>query len=157
MGERMKKQDLVEKLQDDGFSEVLIEKMLKENYQEFHGEDELKDLFQQQDSFQEILQSLADDYSMEEIAALGVGQEIIQSFLEYLKRNHLTIENAKAINQYSNGSNMILAIKRGTTSKETIYDQILSDLSEKLKIRRFYSDREYPILYSITGLYKTTS
>ena len=61
-------------------------------------------------------------------------KNILNQFDKMLSEKNITVDNAKAIYQYSIGSNMILGVKRGT-SKETIQEQIMSDLEESLKAR----------------------
>ena len=71
---------------------------------------------------------------MEELQGQGIPVDKIQQFEKMLDKRNLTVNNAKAIYQYSIGSNMILGIKRGK-SKETIRKQIITDLTEALKGR----------------------
>lgn len=78
---------------------------------------------------------MADGYSMEELPQIGVKQSEIQDFLGMLDKCNLSVENAKAINQYSNGSNMILSVKKGTAGKEEIQSGINKEMFEKLQLR----------------------
>ena len=71
----------------------------------------------------DVLEKLSDGYTMEELQGQGISTDKIQQFKEMLDTRNLTVDNAKAIYQYSIGSNMILGVKRGT-SKETIREQI---------------------------------
>ena len=71
---------------------------------------------------------------MDELQAQGISAQKIDAFNQMLSEKHITVDNAKAIYQYSVGSNMILGVKRGT-SKETIQEQIMSDLEESLQAR----------------------
>ena len=82
----------------------------------------------------DVLEKLSDGYTMEELQSQGVSTQKIQAFNEMLQSKNLTVDNAKAIYQYSVGSNMILGVKRGA-SKETIQSQIMSDLEESLQTR----------------------
>lgn len=56
---------------------------------------------------------ISDGYTMEEIEQSDISSREIQEFKEMLDNNNWTVENAKAIHQYTDGSNMILEIKRG--------------------------------------------
>lgn len=55
--------------------------------------------------------------------------------MQELEKNNLSVDNAKAINQYSNGSNMILSMKRGTANKSQIQSGIKSEMMGKLQTR----------------------
>ncbi len=114
-----------------------IYQMTTESYQEFKNEHELNTIFGQTPSFQNILGYLADGYSLEQIIKFGINAKEIQAFKDYLASNNLTVPNAIAINQYSNGSGMILSLKNGACSKKDIQKGIMDDLSKKLMERRY--------------------
>lgn len=65
----------------------------------------------------------------------GINKQDIEKFQSRLEECNLSVENALAINQYSNGSNMILSIKKGIASKAEIKENIFSELKEKLEAR----------------------
>ncbi len=130
-------QELSNMFQNEGIPESVVDKILNEKYQEFDNAEDLKYIYGQAGNYQDILQYLADGYLIEDLSGLGVRQENIQMFLDYLKANNLTVENAKAINQYSNGSNMILSLRRGTASREDIKAGIMSDLTIGLEEKRY--------------------
>ncbi len=132
----MESQNFSKILQNEGIPQSTVDIMQNEEYQEFDNAGELKDIFGQEGNYQDILQYLADGYSIEDLLKLGVREENIQMFLDYLRSNNLTVENAKAINQYSNGSNMILSLKRGMASKEDMKNGIISELQGRLKERQ---------------------
>ena len=151
----MEFQELSNMLQNEGFSKSVVNTMLNEEYHEFDNVEDLKKIYMQNGNFQNILQNLADGYSMEELSSLGVQEENIQTFLEYLKANNSTIGNAKAINQYSNVSNMILSLRRGLASREEIKDGIMSDLANILRKRRNIKFRRNKRFCIRTRLFKT--
>lgn len=129
------KQKLLIFLQNLGFAENQINQILNVNYSVFQNETDLIELFGAKRNYQKILQFLSDGYTMGELQQMGVTDKEIQSFMETLDSYNISVDNAKAINQYSNGSNMILSIKKKTASREDIQSGIMQDLFEKLQIR----------------------
>ena len=101
-------------------------------------------------NYQNILRQLADGYTIEQLT--NIKKEDIEHFLIDLKSHNLTIDNVKAINQYSNGSNMILGIKRKTISKEDIMLEIYNSLKESLQTRRIPNETIDIIITSISNL-----
>ena len=71
---------------------------------------------------------------MDELQSQGISHQKIDTFNQMLSEKNITVDNAKAIYQYSVESNMILGVKRGT-SKEMIQEQIMADLEESLQTR----------------------
>ena len=86
-------------------------------------------------NYQDILRELADGYNIEELPERGIKPENLEIFKRDLADNNLTVENLKAINQYSNGSNMILGVKRNLVEKSTIRQNIHTQLNESLQAR----------------------
>ena len=86
-------------------------------------------------NYQDILRELADGYTIEELPERGIKPENLEIFKRDLADNNLTVENLKAINQYSNGSNMILGVKRNLVEKSTIRQNIHTQLNESLQAR----------------------
>lgn len=127
-------QKLSNLLQSQGLSENEISEILNGNYSTFQNEADLTDVFGSNGSHQKVLQSLADGYTTEELSQIGVSQSEIQGFMNTINSYNISVESAKAINQYSNGSNMILSVKRGTTRAE-LQRGIMQDLSTKLQER----------------------
>ncbi len=112
-------------------------KIINEKYIELESEQELNIVFGQVNFFQNILQYLSDGYMLESLIDFGVTTEEIRMFEKYLEANNLSIQNAIAINKYSNGSNMILSLKKGIYSKEAVQKGIMNDLFNKLMERRY--------------------
>lgn len=122
-------------LQSQGLSESEINEILNGNYATFQNETDLTSVFSLDGNHQKVLQGLADGYTIEELPQIGVSRSEIQSFMDTINSYNISVENAKAINQYSNGSNMILSVKRETVTRDDLQSGIMQDLSEKLKER----------------------
>ena len=122
-------------LQSQGLSENEINEILNGDYSTFQHDNDLADVFGSTGNHQKVLQGLADGYTMEELPQIGVSQSEIQGFMDTINAYNISVENAKAINQYSNESNMILSVKRGTTNKTELQSGIMRDLSTKLQER----------------------
>lgn len=129
------KQQITNMLQNQGLSQSDINEILNGNYTTFQNEVDLTDVFSSSGSHQKVLQGLADGYTMEELPQIGVSQSEIQGFMDTINSYNISVENAKAINQYSNGSNMILSVKRETISRAELQNGIMQDLSTKLQER----------------------
>lgn len=122
-------------LQSQGLSQSEIDVILNGEYSSFQTDMDLTDIFSSSGNHQNILRGLADGYSIEELKQNGVSSKEIEKFTNTLEKYNLTVENAKAINKYSNGSNMILAIKRETADRSAIQDGIRADMMGKLQTR----------------------
>lgn len=129
------KQQITNVLQNQGLSQSDINEILNGNYSTFQNEVDLTDVFSSSGSHQKVLQGLADGYTMEELPQIGISQSEIQGFMDTINSYNISVENAKAINQYSNGSNMILSVKRETISRAELQNGIMQDLSTKLQER----------------------
>ena len=121
-------------LQNDGVSQTEIDQIINGNYETYNTEFDLETSFGGLKKHGDILEKLSDGYTIEELPQQGISEQKIQAFSDMISQKNLTVDNAKAIYQYSIGSNMILGVKRGT-SKETIQEQIMTDLEESLKDR----------------------
>lgn len=121
-------------LQEQGINQNEIEQIINGNYEEYESEYDLEKSFGGLKKYGDLLEKLSDGYSMEELKGQGISSKKIQDFNEMLTSKNLTVDNAKAIYQYSVGSNMILGVKRGV-SKESIKTQIMSDLEQTLQKR----------------------
>jgi len=151
----MSKQDmqrLSSMLENHGLSESEINNALNSNFATFEQSSELDSVFRNSGNFQNILQTLSDGYTIDELESQGIRRQDIDNFNDMLKDSNLTVENAMAINQYSNGSNMILSVKRGTASREEIKQGIFDDLSSKLRERRVSEDNIKKIARSVESL-----
>lgn len=127
-------QKISEMLKSQGISETEIDQIINGNYEGYATGEDLESSFGGLKKHGDVLEKLSDGYTMEELQSQGVSTQKIQAFNEMLQSKNLTVDNAKAIYQYSIGSNMILGVKRGT-SKETIQSQIMSDLENSLQTR----------------------
>ena len=133
MSEEQKKQ-ITTMLQIQGISQKEIERIINGDYESYDTEKDLESAYGGIKKHGDVLEKVSDGYTMEELQGQGIPVDKIQQFEKMLDKRNLTVNNAKAIYQYSIGSNMILGIKRGK-SKETIRKQIITDLTEALKGR----------------------
>jgi len=127
-------QKISQMLQNDGVSQTEIAQIISGNYETYNTEYDLEVSFGGLKKHGDILEKLSDGYTIEELQQQGISEQKIQAFQDMISQKNLSVDNAKAIYQYSIGSNMILGVKRGT-SKETIQEQIMTDLEESLKGR----------------------
>lgn len=121
-------------LQSQGISQSEIEQIINGSYEGYDSKYDLEESFGGLKKHGDVLEKLSEGYSMDELQSQGISQTKIEEFNKMLTNKNLTVDNAKAIYQYSVGSNMILGVKRGT-AKETIQQQIMSDLEESLRTR----------------------
>lgn len=125
------RQQLTTMLQSQGISQAEIDQIINGDYESYDTGTDLENSYGGLKKHGDVLEKLSDGYTMEELQEQGISADKIQQFKEMLNTKNLTVDNAKAIYQYSIGSNMILGIKRGT-SKEAIKEQIIADLEESL-------------------------
>ncbi len=125
-------------LENRGLTSDQIKKIENEEYKEYSN-------LNSKINYQNILRELADGYTLEELPARGIKEQDLEVFKNDLEDNNLTVENVKAINQYSNGSNMILGLKRNTTNKTNIKENIYNELVDSLE-RRNLSSEEIEII-----------
>ena len=128
-------QTLTDILKKQGLTESEIDEIINGEYSSFQNSMDLKQIFNSDANYQNVLRGLADGYTIDELIKQGTNPKEIDGLMQELKKNNLSIENAKAINQYSNGSNMILAMKRGWTDRSKIQNGIKTDMVDKLKAR----------------------
>lgn len=121
-------------LQTQGIPQQDIDGIIDGNFESYSNSSDLESSYGELKKHGDVLQVLSDGYTMDELPGQGVTPSKIQEFEKMLEERNLTVENAKAIYQYSVGSNMILGVKRGT-SVDTIQEQIMSDLEESLQGR----------------------
>lgn len=128
------KEQITTMLQSQGISQSEIDQIINGDYESYDTGTDLESAYGGLKKHGDVLEKLSDGYTMEELQGQGISADKIQQFEEMLETRNLTVDNAKAIYQYSIGSNMILGVKRGT-SKETIREQIITDLDEALRGR----------------------
>ena len=128
------KQQISSMLQSQGLSQSEIDVILNGEYEGYDSEYDLESTFGGLRKHGDVLQKLSDGYTMDELQAQGISAKKIDDFNQMLSEKNITVDNAKAIYQYSVGSNMILGVKRGT-SKEAIQEKIMSDLEDSLQTR----------------------
>ena len=121
-------------LQSQGVSKAEIDQIINGEYETCDSEHDLESAFGGLKKYGDILEKLSDGYTVDELQTQGISTQQIQEFQDMLQEKNLTVDNVKAIYQYSTGSNMILGIKRGVT-KEAIQENIMQELEEKLQIR----------------------
>lgn len=122
-------------LQKQGLTESEINEILNGEYLSFQNDIDLTQTFSSDGNYQDILRGLADGYSIDELQQKGIKPKEINDFMQELEKCNLTIDNAKAINQYSNDSNMILSMKRGLADRGQLQNKIASDMISKLQTR----------------------
>lgn len=120
-------------LQNQGLSQAEINEILNGEYSSVETPTEIQSIFWN-GKYENVLNMISDGYTMEKIEQGDISSREIQEFKEMLDNNNWTIENAKAIHQYTDGSNMILKIKRGQ-DKATFKQGIEQQLSESLQQR----------------------
>lgn len=128
-------QTLTDILKKQGLTGSEIDEIINGEYSSFQNNMDLKRIFGSDANYQNVLRGLADGYTIDELIQQGTNPKEIDGLMQELKKNNLSIENAKAINQYSNGSNMILSMKRGWTDRSQIQNGIKTDMVDKLKAR----------------------
>lgn len=122
-------------LQKQGLTESEINEIINGEYLSFQNDIDLTQTFSSDGNYQNILRGLADGYSIDELQQKGIKPKEINDFMQELEKCNLTIDNAKAINQYSNDSNMILSMKRGLADRGQLQNKIESDMISKLQTR----------------------
>ena len=128
-------QQISSMLQKQGLTEAEINEIINGEYSSFQTDIDLAQTFSSDGKYQNVLRGLADGYSIDELQQQGINFKEISEFVQELDKCNLTVDNAKAINQYSNGSNMILSMKRGSADKGQIQNGIKSDMIGKLQTR----------------------
>ncbi|MGN1000959.1 MAG: ADP-ribosyltransferase [Bacilli bacterium] len=144
---------LIEMLRQNGLSEADIDVIVNGTYREYSSSEELasSSIFQN-DEYSSIIQALSEDYTLEEMpTSLGISQDKIDSFRSALQDNNLTVDNVKAFNRYSSGSNMILSAKRGVP-RETISQGIDAELDSRLAEYGFPQEHISQIHDYVNGL-----
>lgn len=144
---------LIEMLRQNGLSEADIDVIVNGTYREYSSSEELasSSIFQN-DEYSSIIQALSEDYTLEEMTtSLGISQDKIDSFRGALQDNNLTVDNIKAFNRYSSGSNMILSAKRGVP-RETISQGIDAELDSRLAEYGFPQEHISQIHDYVNGL-----
>lgn len=126
------RQQITTMLQSQGIFQSEIDKIINGDYESYNTRADLESAYGGLKNYRHVLAKLAVGYKMEELQGQGVPVEKIQQFKEMLDTRNLTVDNAKAIYQYSIGSNMILGVERGT-SKETILKKEMTDFEEVLR------------------------
>ncbi|MGN1000884.1 MAG: hypothetical protein ACI4OG_02995 [Bacilli bacterium] len=144
---------LIEMLRQQGLSEADIDVIVNGTYREYSSSEELvsSSIFQN-DEYSSIIQALSEDYTLDEMSSsLGISQDKIDSFKSILQGNNLTVDNVKAFNRYSCGSNMILSAKRGVP-RETISQGIDAELDSRLTEYGFPQEHIQQIHDYVNGL-----
>lgn len=144
---------LKQMLRSEGLSEADIDVIANGTYKNYSSSEELasSSIFQN-DEYSSIIQALSEDYTLEEMPdRLGISQDKIDSFRGTLQDNNLTIDNVKAFNRYSSGSNMILSAKRGIP-RETISQGIDAELDSRLAEYGFPQEHISQIHDYVNGL-----
>lgn len=146
---------ITEMLSNEGLSPDDIQTILKGDYQGFLSEEDinakLPSIFKT-DEYTSIIQGIADGYTLDEMPQeLGISLDKINAFKNTLVQNHLSLEEVKAFNKYTVGSNMILGAKRGIP-KEQILESITSDFDSRMTEYGFTEEQISQIGNHIKGL-----
>lgn len=121
-------------LKSQGIPQSEIDRIINGEYETYSTEYDIENSLGGLKKYGDVLEKLSDGYTMDELQSEGISIKKIQEFQDMLQERNLTVDGAKAIYQYSVGSNMILGVKRGLT-KDTIKDQIIQDLESALQAR----------------------
>lgn len=113
-----------------------------EGFVEYKNISEIKE-----ENYSDILRILNDGYSISDVKNSN-----IDKFIKYLEKNNLTIQNAKALNLYSYGSQIILKYKNCIKTKEEIKLEIYEEMIEFLKKRKIEEKILNKILIAITNI-----
>lgn len=149
-------QRIVNILQKQGVSLSIIDLIVNGAYEIYHSEYDIENSLGGINNYGDILEILSEGYTMEELQEQGISQKKIHAFQKMLQEKGISVDNAKAIYQYSVGSNMILGVKRGD-SKDTIRRQIMQDLEEALMARGVHqTEIEKVKQFLISSDYKKT-
>ena len=127
-------QRILNMLQSQGISQSEIDRIINGEYETYSTEYDIESSLGGLKKYGYVLEKLSDGYTMHELQTEGISMQKIQEFQDMLQERNLTVDGAKAIYQYSVGSNMILGVKRGVT-KDTIKEQIIQDLESSLQTR----------------------
>ncbi len=146
---------ITEMLSQEGLSPEDIQVILKGDYQAFSSEEDisskLSPIFQNEE-YTSIIQGLADGYTLEEMPqGLGIRVDKLNTFKNIIAQNHLSLEEVKALNKYTVGSNMILGVKRGVP-KEQILESITSEFHSRMTEYGFQEEQIHQIGDYIKGL-----
>lgn len=145
---------LTQMLKNEGLSDTDINEIINGSYHQYNSPDDLissaPSIFKNEE-YMGIITDLADGYTLDEIGQRGTSIEKIESFKNVLSENDLTIENVKALNKYSSGSNMILGAKRGVP-RESIMQNINSELNSRLTEYGFEQSQISQIQDMVNGL-----
>ena len=117
-------------LSNEGLSQSEIDKILLGDYSEISNTSELENVFGKEGNFIRVLEMLRDGYTHEDIQLKYPKQ--FEQFQSKLDEMNLSIGEAKAINQYTEGSDMINSYKRGLATKQEIKDGFIEKLTESL-------------------------
>ena len=120
-------------LQSQGIPKEEIAQIINGNYESYDAKYDLKSIYGELKKHCNVLEKLHDGYTIEELQRQGVSVEKIQQFKEMLELRNLTVDNAKAIYEYSIDCNTILDVKRGRISKEEIREKIKTQTMTELE------------------------
>ncbi len=146
---------ITEMLTQEGLSPEDIQVILKGDYQSFSSEEDmsskLSPIFQNEE-YTSVIQGLADGYTLEEMPQeLGISVDKVNAFKTIIDQNQLSIEEVKALNKYTIGSNMILGVKRGVP-KEQVFESITSEFHSRMTEYGFQEEQIRQIGDYIQGL-----
>ncbi len=146
---------ITEMLSNEGLSPNDIQTILKGDYQRFLSKDDISSKFLpifKNDEFTSIIQGISDGYTLDEMPQeLGISLDKINTFKNILVQNHLSLDEIKAFNKYTVGSNMILGAKRGVP-KEPLLESIISDFNSRMTEYGFNEEQISQIGSYIKGL-----
>lgn len=120
-------------LEGEGLTTAQINAFVNSSYIEMNSEADLGAVFGSGTN-ENILHSLSEGYTLEDLQEAGVGKREIDKFLESLKNTGYSVQEAVALNMYTDGSDMYLGLKRGV-DPNTISKNIKQNLVDQLEKR----------------------
>ena len=94
-------QQISSMLQSQGLSESEIDVILNGEYEGYNSEYDLESALGGLRKHVDVLEKLSDGYTMDELQVQGISPQKIDAFNQMLSEKNITVDNAKAIYQYS--------------------------------------------------------
>ena len=95
------KKQITTMLQSQGISQSEIDQIINGDYECYDTGADLESAYGGLKKHGDVLEKLSDGYTMEELQGQGISTDKIQQFKDMLDTRNLTVDNAKAIYQYS--------------------------------------------------------
>lgn len=88
-------------LKREGVSQIAIDKIINGDYEIYNTQCDLDVDSEGLNKYGDVLEKLSDGYTIDEWLIQGISELKIQEFKKMLEEENLTVDNAKAIYQYS--------------------------------------------------------